>query len=310
MTRADIFNELNIIFRNNFDDDSITLTDATADNFPEGMSGEDIEDAAEINDAMREAFINLYESFKSITETHYNSLSKSPLCSMPLTALIFADCIKTDIQAVLDLKEQNVPDRYVEGIIRGICEQVIEFIYLYNNQTLLPEYYGTNRTEAELADLENEPNLFKRVRMLIGDKRYSAGRNIHSMSLAIGEYVGTDDEMSLYEAYQLTSTLYHNSYRESFMELVGTVSKLLQKAEKNAGATTASLSSSSVVDAEAGRSGITVEAADEDDEGDVDDSDLDFIMLITILTRFMETYQKIVDEIKTEENTETTEVQN
>ncbi|MBR0079676.1 MAG: acyl carrier protein [Synergistaceae bacterium] len=30
MTRAEIFNELNIIFRNNFDDDSITLTDTTS----------------------------------------------------------------------------------------------------------------------------------------------------------------------------------------------------------------------------------------------------------------------------------------
>ena len=94
------------------------------------------------------------------------------------------------------------------------------------------------------------------LRHLIGDKRYTSGRNIHDMAVAINEEVGTNDEMSLYEAYQFISTVYHNSYRESFMELFDALESI-QKGEASS------------------------------------DGNIDFLILSVVLTKFMEAYKEI-----------------
>ena len=108
---------------------------------------------------MKESFLELYEEFKQLISLNKETLSHAPLTSIPFTAFLFSDCIKQDIDTVLSLKESNnTPTRYSEGIIRNICEQVIEFIYLHRNPSLLPEYYGTNRTEDELNQIVSAPN--------------------------------------------------------------------------------------------------------------------------------------------------------
>ena len=76
------------------------------------------------------------------------------------------------------------------------------------------------------------------------------------MAVFIGEEVGTDDRMSLYEAYQSISI--HNSYIEDFMKLYNAVESLMM--------------------------------------GMAPEPDLDFMILITILTKFMCAYREVIDE--------------
>lgn len=208
----------------------------------------------------RETFIELYKNFKELIETHDETFDHASLNSIPFTAFLFSNCIKQDIDMVLSLTKENAPIRYAEGIIRNICEQTIEFLYLYHNPSLLPEYYGTNRTEDELNAITQGPDMIMAFRRLIGDKRYSSGRNIRDMAISIGEETGTDDEMSLYEAYQLISKVYHNSYREVFMELIDALASIQRREASHDEAT-----------------------------------DLDFLILNVVLTKFMKAYREIIE---------------
>ncbi len=210
------------------------------------------------NQDMYQDFLKQYDSFVTILKKDMGNLMKvagKDIVSIEATALLFSDCIVKDIATIEKLKANNYEHRYTDGIIRGICEQVIEFKYLYKNQSLLSEYYGINKTEAELNDLSNESNLFIAIKKLLGDKRYTHGRNIRKMARDIGEETGTDDEMSLYEAYIYYSTRYHNSYLDHLSDLIG-------------------------------------ETVDDDEE--INDDQLDYIMLIIILDKYIEVYNKIV----------------
>ena len=203
------------------------------------------------------SFLKLFEKFKQLINMHNPALSHAPLTSIPFTAYLFSDCIKKDIETILTLKEaENTPNRYAEGIIRNICEQTIEFLYLCKNPSLLGEYYGMQITEEELTILKSNSNPFHVFRRLIGNKKYSSDQHIRDMAVFIGEEVGTDDRMSLYEAYQSISI--HNSYIEDFMKLYNAVESLMM--------------------------GIAPEP------------DLDFMILINILTKFMCAYRKVIDE--------------
>ena len=166
---------------------------------------------------MKESFLELYNNFKQLLTLHNPTLSHAPLTSISFTAFLFSDCIKQDVETILTLKENNnTPTRYSEGIIRNICEQVIEFIYLHRNPSLLPDYYGTNE--------QIEPNSIT----VISAIRRSINRcdTIHDMAVAINEETGTADELSLYEAYLFL----HDSYMTSFMELFDAVASI-QKGE-------------------------------------------------------------------------------
>ena len=89
------------------------------------------------------SFLKLFEKFKQLIRANNPTLSHAPLTSIPFTAYLFSDCIQKDIETILTLKEaENTPTRYTKGIIRNICEQTIEFIYLCKNPSLLGEYYG------------------------------------------------------------------------------------------------------------------------------------------------------------------------
>lgn len=204
---------------------------------------------------LKTEFKDLYNVFCATVESDMSILSMyvvKDMFSIEATTLLFAECIIEDIDTIEKLKLQKFAHRYTDGIIRGICEQVIEFIYLNKNRNLLTQYYGINKTESELNDIANKTDLFMAIRHLIGDKRYSNGRNILNMAENIGEKEGKNGDFSLYEAYEYISTRYHNSYLEHLGDIV------------------------------------------DDVEGDEEDDELDYLILIVILHKFIEAYENIV----------------
>lgn len=232
-------------------------------------------------ETLKMVFQDLYKAIKEDVSCNGKiliSYAGANLTSIEATALLFSNCILEDIEMVEQMKRQGVDHRYSDGIIRGMCEQVIEFIYLFHHPDLLPEYYGTNKSDREVDDIANEDDLFLAIRKLIGDKRYTSGRNILHMAEDIGEKYKADDELSLYEVYQWISTNYHNSYREHLNDLIG-------ECEEEA--------------ADAGRNVGTQEAADTEEH--IEEQELDYLMMTTILTAFMDTYETIVKNLNSRE---------
>ena len=230
---------------------------------------------------MKDSFKELYDSF--IEETNNNeklliNYTGEHITSLGATAFLFSTCIIDDLDMVEQMKKQDVDHRYSDAIIRGICDQVIEFIYLYKNPSLLSEYYGTDRTEEELEQIVNDDDIFTSIRKISGDKRYSKRRNIRDMAVSIGEEKGTGDALALYEIFQYYSVLFHSAYRENMMDIIGEVEK----------------------ETEAETEEAETEEAEAEEVETEENADLDYLMMTVILTRFFETYTKIVSAVKAE----------
>lgn len=103
---------------------------------------------------------------------------------------------------------QNV--RYIDMLIRNMCEQVIEYIYIMRNPQLIEEYFNFDFSEncdnMDYYKLLNKTNF----------KRFSAGReSISKMAKQIGEKNNAPDEICLYNIYIDKSAMMHNSYFNS-----------------------------------------------------------------------------------------------
>lgn len=100
---------------------------------------------------MTSDFIELYNLFsKLITESNSILVKKantsSFLCSIEHAAIHFSKCILEDLGMIRLLSKYN--HRYADGIIRSICEQVIEFVYIYKNPNMLPFYFGVGNNNS------------------------------------------------------------------------------------------------------------------------------------------------------------------
>lgn len=216
----------------------------------------------EDDESLKELFKKIYDEFKQQVNDNGKVLIPfvgEHLISLEALSLAFSNCIIEDIDMIMELKEQNINHRYADGIIRNICEQVIEFIYIYKNPDKLSEYFG-DKTDEEYKKLEKDSDIFMAIRKSIGDKRYTGGRKIKNMATNINEVEERDGALSLYGVYQYTSTVYHNSYLCSIFDLVG-------------------------------------EVEEEDGTNENDSEDIDFLMMVTILIKFIDKYNEIVSHL-------------
>lgn len=73
--------------------------------------------------------------------------SNPVMVSIESLSILVSECLVEDIKYVMKFKMLDYPKRYVDALIRNMCEQTIEYIYVMKNQHLLDEYFGKNLPE-------------------------------------------------------------------------------------------------------------------------------------------------------------------
>lgn len=123
-----------------------------------------------------------------------------------------SECLLEDVNMSLNLlfgpHQYSKYVRYVDMLIRNMCEQVIEYIYIMRNPQLIKEYFNfpENCDNMDYYKLLNKTNF----------KRFSTGReSISKMAKQIGEKSNASDEICLYNIYIDKSAMMHNSYFNS-----------------------------------------------------------------------------------------------
>ena len=119
-----------------------------------------------------------------------------------------------DVETIYELKSKKFSDRYTDFIIRNMCEQVIEYIYIMKHPELIPEYFGN-----EINDEWNGKNLFKGLKRT-GGARFKERKSVSEMSVDIGEKTSNDEKISLYDIYSIKAEFEHHSY---FQHLLNTI---------------------------------------------------------------------------------------
>ena len=105
-------------------------------------------------------------------------------------------------------------------IIRGMLEQLIEFLYLLKNSHRIEEYLGGT---VNLEKVNSIQSLIEKAKLLM-KKRYDNGRpSVYKMAENIGEVGSTEGTINLYGLYQLLSDESHNSY---FSALLGDIHRV------------------------------------------------------------------------------------
>lgn len=168
---------------------------------------------------MKEDFYELYNSFekeakeknKKIVSSFNNS--NIEFASREIMSLIVSECLMEDVATIGMLKENSCSDRYVDYIIRNMCEQVIEYMYIIKHPKLIKEYFGMN-----ISAEGNENNLFK-VLKRTGKARFENRESVAGMAADIGEKKSSEEKISLYEIYSLKAELEHHSYFHHMLDL-------------------------------------------------------------------------------------------
>ena len=169
---------------------------------------------------MKEEFIELYKEFTEIIEEKNGGListiqeSDFKFASKEMLSLLVSECLKEDIDTILSFKSANYSNRYVDAIIRNVCEQVIEYIYTIKNQELIEIYFGSNMEE----NFEENKGLFESLKQT-GQARFGKRASVKRMATDIGESVSNDEKISLYDIFSLKAELEHNSYFHHIFDL-------------------------------------------------------------------------------------------
>ena len=97
-----------------------------------------------------------------------------------ILSLWVSECLIEDIGTIQHLKDNSFSNRYVDAIIRNMCEQVIEYLYIMKHQELIPIFFGRNLKE----DFDEQKDLFAAFKqtgqarfgkMCIRDRHHAAG---------------------------------------------------------------------------------------------------------------------------------------
>lgn len=130
--------------------------------------------------------------------------------------------VMEDIKTIFCLKKEKFENRYVDMIIRNMCEQIIEYIFNMNNFKCLKNYFGVDLALED--DMKSESNSFEVLKNM-GQKRFEKNKrkSVKYMAKSIGENEELEDRLSLYQIYSLESEEVHNSYFGSFIDLVDIV---------------------------------------------------------------------------------------
>lgn len=133
-----------------------------------------------------------------------------------LSALVSTGILE-DLNTIIVLSAIPTQERYIDYIIRGLVEQVIEYKYLIRHDNLIEEYFGS-----KIREEETKKDRFNSVEELgkFGCERYLGGRkSVSAMTKDIKEKYFNKGTLSLYEIYIITSEQIHNSYFNAYLDM-------------------------------------------------------------------------------------------
>ena len=161
---------------------------------------------------MQEYFYELYNNFKEYAKEKNSKISvefnenKIQIASKEMMSFLVSECLIEDVETVFELKNKGFSDRYTDYIIRNMCEQVIEYMYIMKHPELISEYFGEKINEKW-----NGENLFKGLKRT-GEARFKEKIIISKMSSDIGERKSDKHKIALYDIYSVKAELEHHSY--------------------------------------------------------------------------------------------------
>ncbi|MEK3965475.1 hypothetical protein [Paenibacillus sp. FSL H7-0323] len=164
----------------------------------------------------------LYEIFAENIRTSnvmFNA-SNPVMVSIETLSILVSECLVEDIKYVIKFKKLDYPKRYVDALIRNMCEQTIEYIYVMRNQHLLDEYFGKNLPE-DCEEIGAGPEVFEFFRQTGGARFNSVTRiSVRKMAMSIEEVDTTDEKISLYTIFANKAELEHNSYFNHIFDII------------------------------------------------------------------------------------------
>ncbi len=181
---------------------------------------------------MQESFHDLYNVFAKRAEEKNKEIrikfkdNQIGFASKEMISFVVSECLMEDVETIYELKNKGASDRYTDCIIRNMCEQVIEYIYIMNHSELIPEYFGEN-----LNDEWNGKNLFKGLRRT-GGARFKERKSVSEMSVDIGEKTSDDEKVSLYDIYSVKAEYEHHSYFHHMLNTICYVNDENESAEE------------------------------------------------------------------------------
>ena len=102
---------------------------------------------------MKEEFLELYHNFVDDAKEKNGKIlldfknTGKEFASKEILSLWVSECLIEDIGTIQHLKDNSFSNRYVDAIIRNMCEQVIEYLYIMKHQELIPIFFGRNLKE-------------------------------------------------------------------------------------------------------------------------------------------------------------------
>lgn len=173
---------------------------------------------------MKESFLELYLDFvdkaKEINDKILLDLKNTgkEFATQETLSLWVSECLIEDINTIQHLKDSGFSNRYIDAIIRNMCEQVIEYLYIMKHQELTPLYFGKNLKE----EFDEQEDLFKIIKQT-GQARFEKRKPVKEMAEDIGECKSDDDKISLYDIFSVKAELEHNSYFHQIFDIVGEI---------------------------------------------------------------------------------------
>lgn len=169
---------------------------------------------------MRDSFLELYNSFsKRVEEKNKESRIKLEnnqinIASKEVMSCVVSECLMEDVENIFEFKKNGLCGRYTDFIIRNMCEQVIEYIYIMKHPKLISEYFGFH-LKAEW----NGTNLFTGLKRT-GKARFKNKKSVSEMSMDIGEKESDEEKISLYDIYSIKAEVEHHSYFHHFLNAI------------------------------------------------------------------------------------------
>lgn len=173
---------------------------------------------------MKESFLDLYFDFvdkaKDINDKillDFKNTGKE-FATQETLSLWVSNCLIEDIDTIQHLKDSGFSNRYIDAIIRNMCEQVIEYLYIMKHQELIPIYFGRNLKE----EFDEQEDLFEIIKQT-GQARFGNRKSVKEMAKDIGECISDGDKISLYDIFSIKAELEHNSYFHEIFDIVGEI---------------------------------------------------------------------------------------
>jgi hypothetical protein len=169
----------------------------------------------EINKFVNELEEHIFNTSKKYLKILKNRENSKNLWTKEDLSMVMSFGVIEDLRTILLLDSIKVKERYINYILRGLVEQVIEYKYLSSNENLIQEYFGSKINN------EDESGIFNPVKELkkLGGDRFDNGRErIRKMAKSIGQDLSDDNSLSLYDIFCITSEEVHNSYFQGYLD--------------------------------------------------------------------------------------------